>query len=60
MNNLTAVGLLAGLLLAIAVTTGGFLGFLLAIVLGVVGLTVGAHLDGRVDVGALLGGRRRG
>ncbi|MFI2105314.1 DUF2273 domain-containing protein [Isoptericola sp. NPDC019693] len=60
MNNLTTVGLLAGLLLALAVTTGGFLGFLLAIVLGGVGLLVGAHLDGRMDLGALLGGRRRG
>ncbi|MGF0115038.1 DUF2273 domain-containing protein [Promicromonospora sp. Marseille-Q5078] len=60
MNNLTAIGLVAGLLLALAVTTGGFLGFLLAIVLGGVGLAVGAHLDGRLDLGALLGGRRRG
>lgn len=59
MNNV-AVGLLAGLLLALAVTTGGFLGFLLAIVLGGVGMVVGAQLDGRVDLGAILGGRRRG
>jgi uncharacterized membrane protein len=59
MNYVTA-GLLAGLLLALAVTTGGFLGFLLAIVLGGAGLAVGAHLDGRIDLGAVLGGRRRG
>lgn len=59
MNYVTA-GLLAGLLLALAVTTGGFLGFLLAIVLGGAGLAVGAHLDGRIDLGTVLGGRRRG
>lgn len=59
MNNVM-LGLLAGLLLALAVTTGGFLGFLLAIVLGGAGLAVGAHVDGRLDLGAILGGRRRG
>jgi uncharacterized membrane protein len=59
MNNVM-LGLLAGLLLALAVTTGGFLGFLLAIVLGGTGLAVGAHVDGRIDLGAILGGHRRG
>ncbi|HEV6951882.1 MAG TPA: DUF2273 domain-containing protein [Promicromonospora sp.] len=60
MTNLTVVGLLTGLLLTLAVTTGGFLGLLLAVVLGAAGLAVGAHLDGKLDLGALLNGRRRG
>jgi uncharacterized membrane protein len=58
--NATITGLLAGLLLTLAVTTGGLLGLLLAIVLGGLGLAVGAHLDGRIDLGALMAGRRRG
>lgn len=56
----TAIGLVAGLLLAIAVTTGGFTGFLLALVLGAVGWVVGAAVEGRIDIGSLFGGRRRG
>lgn len=60
MINRAVIGLFAGLLLAIAVTTGGFLGFLLAIVLAGTGLVVGAHLDGKVDLIALLSGRRHG
>jgi uncharacterized membrane protein len=58
--NYLSVGLLAGLLLAIATTTGGFPGFLLGLVLGAVGLGVGAVIEGRVDLGSLAGGRRRG
>lgn len=52
------IGLFAGLLLAIAATIDGFSGFLLALVLGVVGYVVGAQLDGKIDVPALLRGRR--
>lgn len=58
--DLTRIGLIAGLLLAIAAITGGFGGFLLALVLGTLGAVLGAQLDGRLDLGALLGGRRRG
>lgn len=58
--NFTALGLIAGLLLAIAGIAGGFSGFVLAVLLGVVGLAVGAHLDGRLDLGALLRSRGRG
>ncbi|HYQ73572.1 MULTISPECIES: DUF2273 domain-containing protein [unclassified Cellulomonas] len=60
MSSMTTTGLLAGLLLAVAITTGGLVGFLLALVLGGLGLVVGAHADGRIDLGAVLGGRRRG
>ncbi len=55
----STIGLLAGLLLGVAAATGGFAGFLIALVLGVVGYAVGGHYDGEVDLGKLLGGRRR-
>lgn len=45
MSNATK-GLFAGLLLAVAAAAGGFLGFLVALVLGIVGLVVGHYLDG--------------
>lgn len=54
----STIGLLAGLLLGIATAAGGFFGFLIALVLGVVGYLIGAHYDGEVDLGKLLGGRR--
>lgn len=56
----STIGLLAGLLLGVAAATGGFWGFLIALVLGVVGYLVGGQYDGEVDLGQLLGGRRRG
>ena len=56
----STVGLIAGLLLAIAVAAGGFAGFLLALVLGAAGYLVGGHVDGEIDVSALLGRRDRG
>lgn len=55
----SVAGLLAGLLLAVAIATGGFAGFLFAVVLGAAGFVVGSHLDGTVDLSAL-SGRRRG
>ncbi len=54
----STIGLIAGLLLTIAIVTGGFLGLLLAIVLGAVGYLVGGHIDGELDLGALVRGRR--
>lgn len=56
----STIGLLAGLLLGIAAAAGGFPGFLIALVLGVVGYAVGGHYDGEVDLGQLFSGRRRG
>jgi hypothetical protein len=55
----STIGLLAGLLLGVATAAGGFFGFLIAMVLGIVGYLVGAQYDGEVDLGKLLGGRRR-
>lgn len=56
--NRSALGLLAGLLMAIAIAIDGFNGFLLALVFGVLGLAVGAYLDGDLDLTQLKGGRR--
>lgn len=55
----STIGLIAGLLLAIAAAAGGFVGFLVAVVLGTAGYLVGGHFDGEVDLSALFG-RRRG
>lgn len=54
------VGLLAGLLLALAAILGGVGGLLLALCFGLVGLALGAHRDGHIDLGALLRSRGRG
>ncbi|MBH0123008.1 DUF2273 domain-containing protein [Rhodococcus sp. NPDC003382] len=59
MNN-TVIGLLAGLLLAIAGIIGGFSGLLFAVLLGALGMAIGAHRDGLLDLGALLRSRGRG
>ncbi|MBA2774736.1 MAG: hypothetical protein H0U36_11935 [Nocardioidaceae bacterium] len=56
----STIGLLAGLLLAIAAAAGGFVGFLIAVVLGTAGYLIGGHYDGEVDLSALLGRRNRG
>lgn len=53
------IGLFAGLLLGVAAAAGGFTGFLIALVLGVIGWLVGSQLDGQIDLGRLMGGRRR-
>ncbi|MFC4613649.1 hypothetical protein ACFO3K_02900 [Cellulomonas algicola] len=55
-----AIGLFAGLLLALIAAVGGFAMFLLALVLGGVGVAVGLAVDGRLDVTGALTGRRRG
>lgn len=51
-------GMLAGLLLALAVVAGGLLGLLLAVVLGGVGFALAGHLSGELDLNALTRGRR--
>ena len=54
----SALGLIAGLLMAIAIAIDGFSGFLIALVLGVIGFLVGAHLEGELDLSALVRGKR--
>ena len=58
MNNSMA-GLIAGLVLGVAAAAGGFLGFLIALVLGVVGYLVAGHFSGEVDLNKAMNGRRR-
>ncbi|ANY04999.1 hypothetical protein [Pseudonocardia sp. HH130630-07] len=56
----TQTGLIAGLLLGVAGAAGNFLGFVIALVLGVIGLAAGRYLDGDLDLSGLLGrGRDR-
>ena len=55
-----AIGLFAGLLLALVAAVGGFDMFMLALVLAAVGVVVGLAVDGRIDVTGLLAGRGRG
>nr|WP_218885530.1 DUF2273 domain-containing protein [Kineococcus aurantiacus] len=52
--------MIAGLLLALIGGVAGLGWFLLALLLGAIGYLVGAHLEGRVDLLALLPGRSRG
>ena len=54
------VGIFAGLLLALITIQGGFDWFLLALLFAAVGHVVGAHLEGKLDLSALLPGRSRG
>ncbi|RZT89028.1 hypothetical protein EV383_5982 [Pseudonocardia sediminis] len=49
----TQLGLLAGLLLGIAGVVGGFGGFIVALILGAIGLLVGRYLDGDLDLSEL-------
>lgn len=58
--NSAPIGMIAGILLVLAATTGGVTGFLFALVLGTIGLAAGAHLDGSIDLSAMLRGRGRG
>lgn len=56
----TTVGLIAGLLLGLAAAFGGVGAFLVALLLGAIGLGVGRWLDGELDLDALTGrGRSR-
>jgi uncharacterized membrane protein len=54
----TVLGALAGVILAIAGLTFGFWGFLLVLVLGLVGAVVGAIVSGRLNVSAVIDAAR--
>lgn len=56
----TAICVVIGLLLAIAGIAGGVGGFLFALLLAAVGGVAGAHLDGLIDLSAVIRGRGRG
>ncbi len=56
----STTGLFAGLLLALIAATAGFGWFVLAILFAAIGYTVGAHLEGRINLAGLIPGRSRG
>lgn len=56
----TVIGVIGGLLLALATILGGIAWFVLALVFAAVGGAVGAHLDGSIDLTAVTRGRGRG
>lgn len=53
--NATQTGLLAGLILGAVGALGGFTAFLIALLLGAIGLVVGRVLDGELDISNVLG-----
>lgn len=53
--NAVQTGLLAGLILGVAAAAGGFTGFLIALVLGAIGVVVGRVVDGKLDLGEVFG-----
>jgi hypothetical protein len=53
--NATMTGLLAGLILGVAGSIGGFGPFLITLVVGIIGMLVGMAIDGRLDVSSMLG-----
>ncbi|PRY15370.1 DUF2273 domain-containing protein [Kineococcus rhizosphaerae] len=59
MSSSTA-GVFAGLFLALIAGTAGFGWFVLALLFAAVGYVLGAHLEGKIDLTALLPGRSRG
>jgi hypothetical protein len=52
-SNATVLGLITGLVLGFAAAFGGFVAFLIVLVLGAIGLGVGRYLDGQLDLSAL-------
>jgi hypothetical protein len=54
----TALGLGFGVALGFAGAFGGFVAFLIVLVLGAVGLVAGLWLDGKLDVSALTARRQ--
>lgn len=57
--NIPLSGAIVGILFALAALVGGWTGFLLALVLGLVGYVIAGSLSGDVDLKALAG-RERG
>ncbi|MEV4731779.1 hypothetical protein [Saccharopolyspora sp. NPDC049426] len=53
--NAVQTGLLAGLILGVAAAAGGFTGFLIALVLGAIGVVAGRVVEGELDLGEVFG-----
>lgn len=55
----STIGLLTGVVLGFAALVGGFFGFLLVAGLGALGFLLGRVVEGDLDLGGVLGSRRR-
>ena len=53
MNNYTYIGVALGIILAIAIITNAWSLLFLAVILGAVGGVIGAHFDGRINLGKI-------
>ncbi|AHI19133.1 MAG: hypothetical protein ACTIA3_09300 [Corynebacterium casei] len=53
MKNYTYIGVALGIILAIAIMTNAWPLFFLAVILGAVGGVIGAHFDGRINLGEI-------
>ncbi|HIW96470.1 MAG TPA: hypothetical protein H9867_08350 [Candidatus Corynebacterium gallistercoris] len=60
MKYATLYGLIFGFMLAVGALWQGLLGFLVVLVLAGIGGLLGAHLEGRIDLGNLLNVNLRG
>lgn len=60
MDRFATIGLIAGLLLAVAAAIGGWGALVLAVVLGAAGLVAGLQADGVIDLRAVARSRSRG
>lgn len=56
----TTLGVLAGCILAFATLSYGLYGFIVVALFATIGGVVGAHLDGRIDLGQTLSNLGRG
>ncbi|WP_203416978.1 hypothetical protein [Jiangella ureilytica] len=52
--NTATIGLFTGLLLGVAAAAGGFWGFVVAVLLGLLGAAVAGQASGEIDVTAVL------
>ncbi|MDO4910224.1 MAG: DUF2273 domain-containing protein [Corynebacterium sp.] len=59
-SNYTLVGALCGLILALIWILGGMLGIFIALILTALGTVIGAHFDGRINLGQILNNGRKG
>ncbi len=53
MNNYTYIGVALGIILAIAIITNAWSLLFLAVILGAVSGVIGAHVDGRINLGEI-------
>lgn len=56
----STLGMIAGILIAIASLIYGFFGFLLAVFLGAIGFAIAGQISGQFDLREIFSGRGRG